>query len=334
MSKAQPLRLLVGGAGLTVRGIAACAALCAFVASAAAQGSGQPAVAASVAAPDIAARVNGEPITRVEWQRTLTDPRTRSLYQREHSAKQVDSQAYGRWVLQRLIVKHLTLQEAARRQFVVSETDLDEAVQAWKASYKGGPKGLQKYLNSRGLDETALRETLRADMLVARVTSEVIKDVRLTERELRAYYEKNKAELQLPEEVLLKVIAVKDKAAAEGIVASLRKGEPFENAAREVSTEPRASLLSNGRWIAVNAMPPALREPVAALKASENTEVLKGGSEYYVVRLEDRRPARAQTLAEAQPQIEQRLLPEKQKEALQAWLRKQEKKAKIEVLVS
>ena len=70
------------------------------------------------------------------------------------------------------------------------------------------------------------------------------------------------------------------------------------------------------------------------MKAGENTEALKGGSEYYVVRLEDRRPARAQTLAEAQPQIEQRLLPEKQKEALQAWLRKQEKKAKIEVLVS
>jgi foldase protein PrsA len=334
MSSAQRLRLLASGAGLAVRGIAVCVAVCALVAGATAQGTGQTAVAATATVPDIVARVNGEPVTRAEWQRTLTDPRTRSLYQREQSTQQVDSQAYGRWVLQRLIVKHLTLQEAARRQFVVSEAELDEAVQAWKASYKGGPKGLQKYLRSRGLDETALRETLRTDMLVARVTSEVIKDVRLTDRQLRAYYEKNKAELQLPEEVLLKVISVKDKAAAEGIVASLRKGEPFENVAREVSTEPRASLLSNGRWIAVNAMPPALREPVAALKAGENTEVLKGGSEYYVVRLEDRRPARAQTLAEAQPQIEQRLLPEKQKEALQAWLRKQEKKAKIEVLVS
>ena len=86
MSNAQRLRLLVGGARLAVRGVAACAAVCAFVASAAAQGSGQPTAAATASAPDIVARVNGEPVTRVEWQRTLTDPRTRSLYQREQSA--------------------------------------------------------------------------------------------------------------------------------------------------------------------------------------------------------------------------------------------------------
>ena len=334
MSSRKPLRWGVGWDAMAVRAVAACIAVSASVTGAAAQSPGQAAVVATASAPDIVARVNDAPVTRVEWQRTLTDPRTRSLYQRDQGPQQVDNQAYGRWVLQRLIVKHLTLQEAARRQFVVSETELDEAVQAWKASYKGGPTGLQKYLKSRGLDETTLRETLRADMLVARVTSDVIKEVRLTDSQLRAYYEKNKAELQLPEEVLLKVIAVKDKAAAEEIVTSLRKGEPFENLARDVSAEPRATLLSNGRWIAVHAMPPALREPVAALKAGENTEALKGGSEYYVVRLEERRPARVPTLAEAQPQIEQRLLPEKQKEVLQAWLRKQEKKAKIEVLVS
>ena len=276
MSNGRPLRLLVSGAGMAVRGIA-CAAVCAFVSVAAAQDSSKSAVAATATAPDIVARVNGEPITRVEWQRTLTDPRTRSLYQREQSTQQADNQAYGRWVLQKLIVKHLTLQEAARRNFVVSDAELDAAVEAWKASYKGGPKALQKYLRSRGLDETALRETLRTDMLVARVTSDVIKDVRLTDRQLRAYYEKNKAELQLPEEVLLKVIAVKDKAAAEGIVASLRKGEPFENLAREVSAEPRAMMLSNGRWIPVNAMPPALREPVGCIEGGREHRSAKGG---------------------------------------------------------
>jgi parvulin-like peptidyl-prolyl isomerase len=319
--------------GSAVRFVVACAAACVLVAGAAAQGSSEPAAAAA-APPDIVARVNGEPIMRAEWQRTLTDPRTRALYQRESGGKQADSQAYGRWVLQKLIVKHLTLQEAARRNFVVSDDELDKAVEAWKAGYKGGPKGAQKYMKSRGLNEAALRETLRNDMLVARVTSEIIKDVKLTDKQVRAYYDRHKAELQLPEEVLLKVISLKDKTKADSVVVSLRNGEPFETLAREVSTEPRAVQLSSGRWIPVNAMPPALRGPVAALKPGENTEVLQGGSEYYIVRLEDRRAARTQTLDEARPQIEKRLLPEKQKEALQAWLRKQEKKAKVEILVT
>ena len=127
---------------------------------------------------------------------------------------------------------------------------------------------------------------------------------------------------------------MKDKEKADSVVVSLRNGEPFETLAREVSTEPRAVELSNGRWVPANTMPPALRGPVATLKPGENTEVLQGGSEYYIVRLEDRHAARTQTLAEARPQIEKRLLAEKQNETLQAWLSKQEKKAKVEILVT
>ena len=200
--------------GAALRCVAACAAASFLVVAAAAEGS-PPAAASATAVPNIVARVNGEPITRAEWQRTLTDPRTRALYQRENGSKQsvistgkqADSQAYGRWVLQKLIVKHLALQEAARRKFVISDAELDKSVEAWKASYKGGPKGAQKYIKARGLDEAALREILRNDMLVARVTSDIIKDVKVTDKQVRAYYDTHKAELQVPEEVLLKVIS-------------------------------------------------------------------------------------------------------------------------------
>ena len=339
MSGVWSLKTLTGGSA--VRCVAACAAASFLVVAVAAEDS-PPAAATATAVPNIVARVNGEPITRAEWQRTLTDPRTRALYQRESSGKpsvvsggkQADSQAYGRWVLQRLIVKHLALQEAARRKFVVSDAELDKSVEAWKASYKGGTKGAQKYIKARGLDDAALREILRNDMLVARVTADIIKDVKLTDKEVGAYYDTHAAELQVPEEVLLKVISVKDKAKADSIVVSLRNGEPFEALARESTTEPRAVELSDGRWVPVNSMPPALRGPVATLKPGENTEVLQGGSEYYIVRLQDRRPSRPQTLAEARPQIEKRLLSEKQNETLQVWLRTQERKAKVEILVT
>jgi hypothetical protein len=59
----------------------------------------------------------------------------------------------------------------------------------------------------------------------------------------------------------------------------------------------------------------------------------KGADEFLIVGLEGRRPVRAKSLGEARPEIERRLLPAKQQEAVQAWLTEQEKTSKIEVYI-
>jgi parvulin-like peptidyl-prolyl isomerase len=59
---------------------------------------------------------------------------------------------------------------------------------------------------------------------------------------------------------------------------------------------------------------------------------VQSGAEFLLVRVEERRPARVMTLAEAQPQIERRLRAAKQQEVVQAWLTEQAKQAKIEVV--
>jgi hypothetical protein len=60
----------------------------------------------------------------------------------------------------------------------------------------------------------------------------------------------------------------------------------------------------------------------------------KGPAEFLIVGLQDRRPLRAKSMAEARPEIERRLLSAKQQEAVQAWLAEQEKKSKIEVFTN
>ncbi len=287
---------------------------------------------ASSAEPEIVARVNGEPVMRSELRRMVTNPNARSLYQRESGAKKVDGQEFTRWALRKLIVKRLALQEAARRNITVAEQDLDRAVALWKARMKGAKKA-EKYLQSRGLDEKSLRDAFRTDMLAGRVSAAVIQDVRVTEEQLQEYYEAHKAELQLPEEVRLRIIAVKDRAAADEVVAAVHRGEEFDRLARERSMEARAAEVGDGRWLAVPGLPPPLRAAVDRLKAGETSEPLQGSAEVIVVRLEERRAARTKTLEEARPEIEKRLLTAKQREVLQAWLKEQEEKAKIEVLL-
>src|SRR6266545_1601609 len=239
---------------------------------------------ASSAEPEIVARVNGEPVMRSELRRMVTNPNARSLYQRESGAKKVDGQEFTRWALRKLIVKRLALQEAARRNITVAEQDLDRAVALWKVRMKGAKKA-EKYLQSRGLDEKSLRDAFRTDMLAGRIS------------------------------------AVKDRAAADEVVAAVHRGEEFDRLARERSMEARAAEVGDWLWLAVPGLPPPLRAAVDRLKAGETSEPLQGSAEVIVVRLEERRAARTKTLEEARAEIEKRLLTAKQREVLQAWLK-------------
>jgi foldase protein PrsA len=286
---------------------------------------------ASSAEPEVVARVNGETVTRGELQRMLANTRTRQQLRQELGVQNPDSEASNRLALRRVILRRLILQEAGRRNLTVAEQDLDRAVADWRARFKGAK--FRAWLKSRGLDEKSLRETIRVDMLLTRVRAAVVQDVRLTEEQVQEYYEARKEELRTAEEVRLRVISVHDKAVADEIVAALRRGEEFERLARERSLESRAPQGGDLGWVRPETLVPELREAGGALKAGETSELLHRGDEFLIVRLEERRPARTKSLADARPEIERRLLAVKQQEVFQTWLTEQEKTSAIEVLL-
>jgi parvulin-like peptidyl-prolyl isomerase len=282
--------------------------------------------------PDVLARVNGDPITRAEVERMLADPLTRRMYLRAQGRRKPESEELSRWVLRQLILQRLTLQEGARRNVTVGERDLDEAVAAWRGRFKTAAK-FQRWLKVRRLDERALREAMRRDLMVSRATAALLEGLRPADEEVRAYYEAHEAAFTLPEEARLRIIAVKDSAAADEIVAAVEQGEDFERLAAERSMEARALEAGDNRWTPLSTLPPPLRQAVETLEPGEISGPLQGGAEFIVVRLEERRPARTKTLEEARPEIEQRLLPRRRREALQAWLTAEEERARIELFV-
>jgi len=156
--------------------------------------------------------------------------------------------------------------------------------------------------------------------------------VHLTEEQVQAYYEAYKDDLKTDDEVRLRIVAVQDKAAAEELVAALQHGEDFDRLVRERSLEDRAAPGEGLGWMSAQTLPPELREAVSTLKAGETGGPVQSGTEFLLVRVEERRAAHMMSLAEAQPQIKRRLLAEKQRKVIQDWLSEQEKQAKIEVL--
>jgi parvulin-like peptidyl-prolyl isomerase len=286
----------------------------------------------SAAKPDvrIAARVNGEPVTRADVQQLLANVRERQLVVRDAGGESADSQALDRAALTRLIDRRLILQEARRRKVTVSEKELADAVSSLRRRFED-LQSLGLWMKEQGLDDKTLFETARTEMLAARVRAALVKDVQVAGDRVEQYYAAHKENLKT-QEVRLQIIVVKDEATGTDIMAALKKGEDFGALAQQHSIGVRSAKGGDTSWIDVETLGPPLRDAVGAMKARQARGPLKKGDEFLIVRLDDRRQGRAKTLAEARPEIERRLLPAAQQEAVQKWLATQKKNAKIEFL--
>jgi parvulin-like peptidyl-prolyl isomerase len=277
----------------------------------------------------LVARVNGEPVTRAELERMLANPLERQELREELGAEATEGKDLDRLALRKLIDRRLILQEARRRNLTVTEQELDQAITALRRRFQD-LKSLGVWMKEQGLDDQSLVETLRAEMLAARVRVELVEGVRVSEQEVQQYYETHKEDIKT-EEVWIQVIVVKDQETAKEVLKGLQKGEDFGRLARKWSVGLRAAEGGDTGWVDSETLWPPLREAVGTLKAREAVGPLPRGSELLIVRLQDRRPGRTKSLAGVRPEIERRLLPAARQRRVQAWLAEQEKKSKIEI---
>lgn len=288
---------------------------------------------ASAVEPKIVARVNGEPLAWAEFQRMRANPLTLRQIQQKLDVLDPDAKEkeLDRLALRKLINRRLLLQEAGLKRITVTEKELDEAIAALRRSFEDiGSFGV--WMKEQDLDEQSLFGSVRADMLADRVRAALVEEVRVTDKQVQQYYESHKKNLKA-DEVRLQIIVVKDKVTAEEVLTALREGKDFASLARQRSIGRRAAKGGDTGWVSSETLWPPLQKSVGAMKAGEAGGPLQKGNEFLIVRLEERRPGRTKTLAEARPQIEPRLLAAKRQEVVQDWLAAREKDAKIEVLL-
>jgi len=279
----------------------------------------------------IAARVNGDPVTRAQFDRMVANPLTLQQARRELGVEDPDRKELERLAMRKLVHLRLLVQEADRRKISVTRKELDEAVTALRRRF-GDLNEFGAWVKEQGLNDPELFETVRTDLLAERVTEALAEEVRVTEEEAQQYFEAHRDDLIVGAEVRLRIIAVSDKAEAEEIMAAVRKGVPFDRLARRRSMGRLAAKGGDTGWVDFQALPSPLREAAVELKPGEVGGPLeKDTGEFLIVGLQDRRPVRAKSLGEARPMIERRLLPGKRREVIEAWLAEQEKKAKIEI---
>ncbi|WP_418640594.1 peptidylprolyl isomerase [Sulfurimonas sp. ST-27] len=250
--------------------------------------------------------VNGKPITQEEVDQELMQA-TQGRFNQVPADRQA---AFRQQVLQQLIGKELIYDDAKKSGIINS------------AEYKN--------------EYNKLEQRMKKELAIQVWQKKLLDGIKISTKELKDYYNKNKEEFNEKESVHARHILVKTKEEAEKIIAQLKHlsgeklKEKFIELAKKESTGPSGSKGGDLGYFSKGQMVPAFNDKVFSMKKGEVTsKPVKTQFGYHVIYVEDKKPSLTRSFDEVKAFIEQRLKMEKFKAVMKKKMDELQKKASI-----
>lgn len=134
----------------------------------------------------------------------------------------------------------------------------------------------------------------------------------ISQSDLRRFYEAHKEEFTADERLVASHILLRTRAAAEDVLAWLRKGADFAALARDRSEDP-ATRADGGRLrvLSRGEMSPEFEQAALALRPGEVSGIVEGRSGFQIIKLHERIPARLEPLDEVKRRVRERVIDER-----------------------
>jgi len=259
-----------------------------------------------VATANTLVTVNGTPITQQEVDAELMNA-TQGRFNQVPAEKQAQ---FRQQVLQQLIGKELVYGDAKKTGILKSND--------YKVEYK------------------KLEARMKKELAVQVWQKKQLDGIKISEKELKEYYDKNLGEFNEKEAVHARHILVKTEAEAKSIINELKSlsgaklKSQFEALAKAKSTGPSGPKGGDLGYFAQGQMVPAFNDKVFSMKEGTITlSPVKTQFGFHVIYLEDKKTAATRAFAEVKSFIEQRLKMEKFKSVMKSKMDALQKKATI-----
>lgn len=276
-----------------------------------------------------AATVNGKAIPESEVKNQLDKIKNQQPQAfKGAKGKQLEASFRTR-ILDALINAELVKQEAESRGLKAGSAEVKvKTDQVLK--FFGTEAKLKAALKDQGMTRAEYEQKVKDQIISEKLVEKVTGGLSVSDAELKDYYKKHKAELQLPAQIHVRRLATKTEAQAKKALAKINGGEDFGAVAKTDSIDV-ASKNSGGDV----GMLPRTSIPAEALKAidkldiGEVSEVLRTPSGYEIYKLEEKQAAKPKTFDEVKSQLKEQLASSKKQAKFQAFLEALKKKAKI-----
>ncbi len=280
----------------------------------------------------VVATVNGEKITEPALQSRLEQVAAMYGYSLDSEQGKELRAFLEEQVLQSLIEERVVLQAAKEKKISVKKEDVQEELKKIKNQFPGD-KEFQDFLKERKFTEKDLTVYLEHQLILNKLFEEVTKDITTTSKDIKKYYEENKEEFFVPEQVKARNIVVKTEEEAKAIIAELDKGADFATLAVEKSIDPTAKQNQGdiGYFDKDAGLVEEFKNAAFALKVGEYTKKpVQSIFGYHIIKVEDRKPGKQSSFEEVKKELEERFVFEEKNEKFATFVDEIMEKAKIE----
>jgi foldase protein PrsA len=281
--------------------------------------SGGQAGAAAPKPPDYAACVKQKRKTTpkpAKGQPKVTDSQLKAQCKQEYNALRDQ-------VLQLLISFEWIEGEAEQMNIKVSDAEVKKSFDKQKKEAFPKAADFDKFLKDSGQTEKDILKRVRLDTLSNKIREKVTKGKdKVTDAQIQAYYDKNKARFAQPERRDLRIVLTKGEAKAAQAKKAIDGGQSFKSVAKKFSID-QASKAQGGKLPAVakGQQEKALDTAIFKAKKGALTGPVKTQFGYYVFEVTKVTPASQQTLAQAKATIKQTLASQNQQKALDKFIK-------------
>jgi len=230
------------------------------------------------------------------------------------------------------LINNFLLEAAAGKLGLgVSAEEIEQQIAQVKNSYPDAAS-FEESLKTQNITVEELKENLHQRFLKEKIIAYLVKDISITEREMKNYYQKNLSFYILPERIELSHLLVFSEYRGLAVLDEINLGLSFEQAVRRYSED--SPTKSSGGYLGFRKrkdFPPSEANLLFQLTPGGVSPLLKTAEGYEIFKCLSYEQEKVPDFAEVKERIKKALYEEKKETAYKAWFKKIRDSATIEV---
>ena len=292
--------------------------------------------------PDVLARVNGENVTRKEFEEFV-----QNLEGRAGGPVPADQRdRVYRSVLDQLVGYKLLLQESKARKVTVPDAEVEARIGEIRKQFPSEDVFMQMLIQ-RKMTLDQVKADARQDMAISKlIEDEIASKIAVKPEQVQDFYAKNPDQFKQDERVRASHILIafpenadaaakaQAKTKAEQVLKDVKAGKDFAALAKQHSQDP-GSAVNGGDlgFFQKGQMVGPFNDVAFTLAPGAISDVVETQFGYHIIKVAEKQPARAVPLEEVRPQVEQYLQNQNREEQTETFVKSLRSKGKVEILI-
>jgi len=240
----------------------------------------------------VLATVNGKAITQAEYDETLAAYKNMVETQYGEGAwdkVMADGKTLGDYykdeaIMENMILELLLIGAAEKDGFSMTDEELKTELDVYKG-YFSTDEEYQEFLKTNQMTEEYLTDAIKKEYIINHYLDKNIETLVPTDEELQKLFEETK----MGEKVRASHILVKTEDEAKAVVERIKKGEVFEDVAKEVSIDPSKDNGGDLDFFAYGDMVKEFSDAAFSMEIGDVSDAVKSQFGYHIIKVTDKK---------------------------------------------